>query len=310
MDPFLDKAFTGGSTVLPLITEIPKICVQGLGQKEVQDLKKEKFDLIILNLFFMDYCFLSFVHYFKIPFVYAHAGALTNPYYDTIGSFNVPAISGNVYVMPEFPLTFKSKTEDHCFEHFVLCSQQSYIRTTRKTLEWPPKPGMPNVIHAGGAHIKAPRKLAQDLEDWVEGSGEEGFIFFSLGSALNPDFFPEEYRQILVKVFGSLKQKVLWKWNKETMPDLPKNVKLQKWLPQTDLLGHPKLKLFITHGGQLSTLEALYNGVPVIGIPIFSDQHTNMKIIESEGWGRAMELKKLDEHSFRILVQETLNNKT
>ncbi|RXG58710.1 putative UDP-glucosyltransferase YojK, partial [Armadillidium vulgare] len=112
------------------------------------------------------------------------------------------------------------------------------------------------------------------------------------------------------KSFWFLKQRVLWKWNNETMPDLPKNVKLRKWLPQPDLLGHPKIRLFITHGGQLSTLEALYNGVPVIGIPVFSDQHTNMKIIESEGWGRVLELKKLDEHAFRILVQETLNNKT
>ncbi|KAL7630943.1 UNVERIFIED_CONTAM: hypothetical protein RMT77_018767 [Armadillidium vulgare] len=342
MDSLLDKAFTGGSTILPLLTEIPKICVQGLGQKKVQDLKKEKFDLIILNVFFMDYCFLSFVHYFKIPFIYAHAGALTNPYYDTIGSFNVPAISGNIYVMPEFPLTFKQRLKttvlnslfyvlsSHILEPrmYFECVKSGFcpldmpsfaeihknaslmIVNSVKTLEWPPKPGMPNVIHAGGAHIKAPKKLAQDLEDWVEGSEEEGFILFSLGSALNPDFFPEEYRQILVKVFGSLKQRVLWKWNNETMPDLPKNVKLRKWLPQPDLLGHPKIRLFITHGGQLSTLEALYNGVPVIGIPVFSDQHTNMKIIESEGWGRVLELKKLDEHAFRILIQETLNNKT
>lgn len=49
--------------------------------------------------------------------------------------------------------------------------------------------------------------------------------------------FNRRYRQILVKVFGSLKQRVLWKWDRDDMPDLPPNVRLGKWLPQQDILG-------------------------------------------------------------------------
>jgi len=33
---------------------------------------------------------------------------------------------------------------------------------------------------------------AQDLEEWVQGAGEDGFIFFSLGSAVVPSDMPEE----------------------------------------------------------------------------------------------------------------------
>ena len=42
----------------------------------------------------------------------------------------------------------------------------------------------------------------------------------------------DEKRDILLKVFGNLKEKVLWKWEKESMPNQPANVMLHKWLPQ------------------------------------------------------------------------------
>ena len=57
---------------------------------------------------------------------------------------------------------------------------------------------------------------------------------------------------------------MLWKWETEQMDDLPPNVKLSKWLPQQDVLGHPKLKFFITHGGQSSTQETLCHQKPAV----------------------------------------------
>ncbi|CAG0924292.1 unnamed protein product, partial [Notodromas monacha] len=39
---------------------------------------------------------------------------------------------------------------------------------------------------------------------------------------------------------------------------------------------HKNIRGFMTHGGMLSTQEATYHGVPVIGLPIAADQHTNM----------------------------------
>ena len=118
---------------------------------------------------------------------------------------------------------------------------------------------------------------------------------------------PETLRKALVNAFSKLKQRVIWKWETETMPDLPKNVKLAKWLPQQDILGHPKIRLFMTHGGLLSTEEAVYHGVPLIGIPVFGDQDWNMKNSEQLGFARTLELRGLTEGSILAAVNEILN---
>lgn len=38
------------------------------------------------------------------------------------------------------------------------------------------------------------------------------------------------------------------------------------------LVAHKNTKLFITHSGLMSSQEAIYHGVPMLGIPIFADQ--------------------------------------
>jgi len=87
---------------------------------------------------------------------------------------------------------------------------------------------------------------------------------------------PESVRLEIIKAFSKLKQRVLWKWDEETVEGLKesgaKNVKVVKWVPQQDVLAHANIKAFITHGGLLSLQESVYHGVPLIGLPVFGDQ--------------------------------------
>lgn len=48
---------------------------------------------------------------------------------------------------------------------------------------------------------------------------------------------PRQIQDIFVRVFARLKQRVLWKWEKDGLSNVPSNVKLVDWLPQQDLLG-------------------------------------------------------------------------
>jgi glucuronosyltransferase len=95
---------------------------------------------------------------------------------------------------------------------------------------------------------------------------------------------PADIRMALIKAFGSLKQRVLWKWDEDRVEGLEesgfKNIKVSKWLPQQDVLAHPNIKAFITHGGMLSIQESVYHGVPIIGLPVFGDQMSLFYLIK------------------------------
>ncbi|KAG6389596.1 hypothetical protein SASPL_151067 [Salvia splendens] len=51
------------------------------------------------------------------------------------------------------------------------------------------------------------------------------------------------------------------------------------WCPQLEVLAHDAIGCFITHCGWNSTLEALSLGVPMVGVPWWSDQATNAKFV-------------------------------
>ncbi|KAL7753112.1 hypothetical protein RI367_001564 [Sorochytrium milnesiophthora] len=53
------------------------------------------------------------------------------------------------------------------------------------------------------------------------------------------------------------------------------------WAPQVTILAHPATKVFLTHCGWNSTVEAMSNGVPVVAWPLFADQHSNTAMVSS-----------------------------
>ncbi|XP_049742072.1 UDP-glucuronosyltransferase 2B31-like isoform X2 [Elephas maximus indicus] len=77
--------------------------------------------------------------------------------------------------------------------------------------------------------------------------------------------------------------KVLWRFDGKKPDTLGPNTRLYKWIPQNDLLGHPKTKAFITHGGANGIYEAIYHGIPMVGIPLFADQPENIVRMKVKG---------------------------
>jgi glucuronosyltransferase len=66
---------------------------------------------------------------------------------------------------------------------------------------------------------------------------KDGFIFFSLGSNLRSNAMATQKQQAFLDAFSELPQRVLWKYEVDSLPGQPSNVKIGKWLPQSDILG-------------------------------------------------------------------------
>lgn len=170
-----------------------------------------------------------------------------------------------------------------------------------------PRPLVPAIIEIGGIQAKQKSSaLPPDLEEWIS-SAKDGAIFFSLGSNIQSIDLPLHKRQAILQTFKTLKQHIVWKFEDDTIKDLPKNVKIWKWLPQDDILAHPNIRLFITHGGGGSIVEAKFYGVPVVGIPIFADQPTNIANVEAEGWGLGVQYSNLTFDNLSAAVYKVLN---
>jgi glucuronosyltransferase len=169
------------------------------------------------------------------------------------------------------------------------------------------RPFLPNMVEIGGVHIEKSKPLPNDIQKFLD-SAEEGAILFSMGSIIQAVQWPQEKREAFIKAFGKLKQKVLWKYENDTLPNKPSNVMISKWIPQRDILAHPNVKLFMTHGGLLGTSEAMMEGVPVLGFPIFGDQKLNMAKAVARDYGLQIFFDDISEESVSANIHELLNN--
>ncbi|XP_034418260.1 UDP-glucuronosyltransferase 2C1-like [Cyclopterus lumpus] len=169
-----------------------------------------------------------------------------------------------------------------------------------------PRPTMPNVVYMGGFQCKPAQPLPEHLEEFVQSSGEHGVIIMSLGTFVNE--LPAEITNEIAATFAKLPQKVIWKHKGGRPATLGNNTLIVDWMPQNDLLGHPKMKLFVAHGGTNGVQEAIYHGVPVVGLPVFFDQYDNLLRLQERGAAMILTLATVDkDNNFLKAIQEVLN---
>lgn len=76
------------------------------------------------------------------------------------------------------------------------------------------------------------------MQEYLDGAGEQGFVLVSMGTSVNPKTMTPEMLKIVVTAFSQLPYRILWKFDNDLRRvELPANVRIEKWLPQQDVLG-------------------------------------------------------------------------
>ncbi|XP_036399378.1 UDP-glucuronosyltransferase 2B31-like [Megalops cyprinoides] len=169
-----------------------------------------------------------------------------------------------------------------------------------------PRPTMPNVVYMGGFQCKPSKPLPEDLEEFVQSSGEHGVIIMSLGTLFGQ--LPHDLADEIAAAFAQLPQKVIWRYTGDRPATLGNNTRLVNWMPQNDLLGHPRTRVFVAHGGTNGVLEAIYHGVPIVGLPLAVDQPDNLFRMKVKGAAKVLDVVTLDRHIFLQALQEVLHD--
>lgn len=143
------------------------------------------------------------------------------------------------------------------------------------------------------------------LQTFLDGA-KNGAILFTLGSNSKSTYLPQETLNTLLKVFATLKQRIVMKWESEVLEGKPENVFVGTWLPQDDILAHPNVKIFISHCGLGGVTEGKHHGVPIIGLPVYGDQDKNADNVVEEGWGIRLDIMALTENALKDAINNIL----
>ena len=112
-------------------------------------------------------------------------------------------------------------------------------------------------------------------------------VYVTFGSAVpQSDFFPRIYRDAIDEL-ASLPVRLLVTVGRDRDPaelgPLPPNVRVERWVPQADLMPH--VAAMVCHGGSGTVTMGLAGGVPMAVLPLFADQPWNADRVEAVGAG-------------------------
>ncbi|CAG4992088.1 unnamed protein product [Colias eurytheme] len=302
---------------------------------EAKKLFDQKFDLIIVEAYVRPA--LGLGHVFKAP-VIQFSSLGTNPSaYNMFGAPSHPLLYPHLSAQRLYNLTLYEKAEEllkYSFIQYIMLTIAEFEYQTMKRIfgnhvpiyeeleknvqllflnEHPiwadNHPVPPNVVYIGGIHQSQKRELPKEFKTVLD-SSKNGVIYISFGSNAKSSLLPPEKVAVMTKVLSKLPYDIIWKWETDELPGKSSNIKIYKWLPQADLLKHPKVKLFITQGGIQSADETIDAAVPVIGIPMFGDQWYNVEKYVKHGVGLQIDLSDLTETTFETAVRRVIEDKS
>jgi MGT family glycosyltransferase len=138
---------------------------------------------------------------------------------------------------------------------------------------------------------------------WLPAADGRPVLFISLGTAFNdrPAFF-----RMCLQAFGDGAWQVAMavgdRVDAGELEPVPGNVEVRPSFPQLAVLRHAGV--FVSHAGMNSTMEALYEAVPLVTVPQMPEQEANARRVEELGLGRRLDPLQLTPERLRAAVDE------
>ncbi|CAG9810444.1 unnamed protein product [Chironomus riparius] len=301
-------------------------------QKIIKNDGQEKFDLIIMECAFCQLALLAEIH--DCPIVKLTASEPSVASHSNIGNDVNPAIYSDSTRFPYLhgKMTFLERLSSVFYHFAYLCSFSipNYIYYMQKIEKEHPFPGItkyahevynsrlalmiantspefghvralsPYTIQIGFFHVEEPKELTNfEVKNYLD-SSKNGVIVMSFGSAIKTADIGTESIEKFLKAFNQTSYNILWKFDEPIDPQIiPKNVKLTNWMPLSDVLAHPNVKIIIHHGGLLTSYEAIAREVPQIIFPLVYDEGANAKLLADRQVAIDLDLDDFDE--FRLI---------
>ena len=303
-------------------------CIDLFNNKEVMRILR-KTDLIIGEIFV--FCPLYLARYLKKPIIGIHHvpmkyldGVLGNSPTQHILSTSVKKMTllqrisqyflayivapiASFRMMKKFDVIRKQlDIEDTPTEIIQKC--QLIIVPYDPVIEYPH--ALPPNMFAPGIWTNEPAKqLPTHVEDFIS-TAKNGFILVSFGTVFSASNYGADSFQSLVDTLGKLDINVILKGTPNILKrDIPANILLLEDVPQNDVLGHPSIKLFVTHAGILSVRESCYHGVPVLVVPRGFDQKDNGHVLTQRlKMGKMIEFDPFNFDTWLTLIPEIIKN--
>jgi len=252
----------------------------------IEKLKSARYDLAVIDGFFFTKHFYLLAHRLGIPWVtytdFPHSWTMRVPWLPSIvpGKFSFQSekmsFSGrisNIWVssiakldeqMVKVPDDIVKQYQQYgAFDSVDELMERSklWILTSDVIID-SPKPIMPHMIEVGGLTTQPAKELPEDIQSFLDGA-EDGVILVSFGTMVSSfsDILLTKFLEALNRIE---RHRIIWRLtNVSSEFQIPDFIRPVHWLPQNDILAHPKLKLFITHCGNNGQFEALYHGVNI-----------------------------------------------
>nr|WP_278430036.1 macrolide family glycosyltransferase [Brevibacillus laterosporus] len=135
-------------------------------------------------------------------------------------------------------------------------------------------------------------------------------VYISMGSILNKDV---EFYKLCFEALQDIPAQIVLSCGQDTDMDslgdsIPHNFIIEPYVPQLEVL--QQADAFITHAGMNSASEALYYNVPLVMIPLSSDQPLVAKQVEEFGAGITLDKSQLTPEALKSALLQVLNEST